>query len=65
MKSLMKPCKAANSIKEFIPKISPREKEVLKLIVEEFTTQEIAKELFISLKTVEFRISSLLAKRNA
>ena len=61
----MKPCKAANSIKEFIPKISRREKEVFKLIVEEFTTQEIAKELFISLKTVESRISSLLAKRNA
>ena len=52
MKSLMKPRKAANSIKEFIPKISCREKEVLKLIVEEFTTQEMAKELFISLKTV-------------
>ena len=52
MKSLMKPLKAANSIKEFIPKISCREKEVFKLIVEEFTTQEIAKELFISLKTV-------------
>ena len=61
----MKPLKAANSIKEFTPKISRREKEVLKLIVEEFTTQEIAKELFISLKIVEFRISSLLAKRNA
>ena len=61
----MKPLKAANSIKEFIPKISCREKEVFKLIVEEFTTQEIAKELFISLKTVESRISSLLAKRNA
>jgi len=65
MKSLMKPIKAANSIKEFIHKISRREKEVLKLLVEEFTTQEIAKELFISLKTVESRISSLLAKRNA
>ena len=48
----MKPGKAANSIKKFIPKISCREKEVLKLIVEEFTTQEIAKELFINLKTV-------------
>jgi len=52
MNSLMKPRKAANSTKAFIPKISCREKEVLKLIVEEFTTQEIAKELFINLKTV-------------
>lgn len=65
MKSLMKSRKASNSTKGFIPKISRREKEVLKLIVEEFTTQEIAKELFISLKTVESHRSSLLAKMNA
>lgn len=66
MKSLMKSRKASNSSKSgFIPKISRREKEVLKLIVEEFTTQEIANELFISLKTVESHRSSLLAKMNA
>lgn len=66
MKSLMKSRKASNSSKSgLIPKISRREKEVLKLIVEEFTTQEIAKELFISLKTVESHRSSLLAKMNA
>ncbi len=66
MKSLMKSRKASNSSKSgFIPKISRREKEVLKLIVEEYTTQEIAKELFISLKTVESHRSSLLAKMNA
>lgn len=66
MKSLMKSRKASNSTKGgFIPKISRREKEVLKLIVEEYTTQEIAKELFISLKTVESHRSSLLAKMNA
>lgn len=66
MKSLMKSRKASNSSKSgFIPKISRREKEVLKLIVEEYTTQEIANELFISLKTVESHRSSLLAKMNA
>lgn len=48
-----------------IPKISRREKEVLELIVKEFTTQEIAEKLFISLKTVESHRSSLLAKLNA
>jgi DNA-binding NarL/FixJ family response regulator len=48
-----------------IPKISKREKEVLKLIIEEYTTQEIANHLFISLKTVESHRSSLLAKLNA
>lgn len=47
------------------PKISRREKEVLRLIVEERTTQEIADQLFISLKTVESHRSALLAKLNA
>jgi len=44
------------------PKISRREKEVLRLIVEERTTQEIATELFISEKTVESHRAALLAK---
>lgn len=45
-----------------LPKISRREKEVLALIAQEFTTQEIADKLFINLKTVESHRSSLLAK---
>jgi DNA-binding NarL/FixJ family response regulator len=65
MKGLMKSRKASNSSTKFIPKVSRREKEVLKLIMEEFTTQEIANKLFISLKTVESHRSSLLAKLNA
>ena len=65
MKSMVKANQpSTNKTKEF-PKISRREKEVLKLIIEEFTTQEIAKELFISLKTVESHRSNLLAKLNA
>lgn len=65
MKGLMKARKASSASTSFIPKISRREKEVLKLIVEEFTTQEIANKLFISLKTVESHRSSLLGKLNA
>lgn len=65
MKGLMKSRKSSSGSSSFIPKISRREKEVLKLIVEEFTTQEIANQLFISLKTVESHRSSLLAKLNA
>lgn len=65
MKSLMKRRKESTATTKLIPKISRREKEVLKLIVEEFTTQEIANELFISLKTVESHRSSLLNKLNA
>lgn len=48
-----------------LPKISRREKEVLELIAQEYTTQEIADKLFINLKTVESHRSSLLAKFNA
>jgi DNA-binding NarL/FixJ family response regulator len=65
MKGLMNRRKASNKTTAEIPKISRREKEVLKLIVEEFTTQEIADKLFISLKTVESHRSNLLAKLNA
>lgn len=55
--------KPSNSLN--IPKISRREKEVLQLIVKEFTTQEIADKLFISLKTVESHRANLLAKLSA
>ncbi len=47
------------------PKISRREREVLKLIVDERTTQEIAAQLFLSEKTVESHRAALLAKLGA
>jgi len=66
MKGLMKQRKASKkSSLGHLPKISRREKEVLKLIVQEHTTQEIADKLFISLKTVESHRSSLLGKMDA
>lgn len=65
MKGLMKQRRASKQKEGFFPKISRREKEVLKLIVQEHTTQEIANKLFISLKTVESHRSSLLNKMNA
>lgn len=65
MKGLIKKRKSSSISTGFYPKISRREKEVLKLIIEEHTTQEIANKLFISLKTVESHRSSLLAKLNA
>ena len=46
------------------PIVSRREKEVLNLIVQEFTTTEIADELHISLKTVESHRRNLLTKMN-
>jgi DNA-binding NarL/FixJ family response regulator len=65
MKGLMNQRKASAKTASFFPKLSRREKEVLKLIAQEFTTQEIADSLFISLKTVESHRSSLLSKLNA
>jgi DNA-binding NarL/FixJ family response regulator len=47
------------------PKVSRRELDVLKLIVGERTTQEIASTLFISEKTVESHRAALLAKLGA
>lgn len=43
-------------------KISKREKQVLHLILKEYTNQEIADELFISLKTVDAHKRNLLDK---
>jgi DNA-binding NarL/FixJ family response regulator len=65
MKSLMDTSKKAKPAEKQVPKITRREKEVLDLIMEENTNQEIANKLFISLKTVEAHRSSLLSKLNA
>lgn len=50
---------------DLIQKLTRREKEVLKLIVEEQTTDEIAQTLFISKSTVISHRKSLLRKLNA
>jgi DNA-binding NarL/FixJ family response regulator len=52
------------SIFEEIPKLSRREKEVLRLITQEFTTSEIGEKLFISQSTVETHRKNLLLKLN-
>lgn len=46
----------------FIPKLTSREKEILDLIIKEFTTKEMANALFISVKTVEAHRSNLIQK---
>ena len=50
--------------KDFIvyENITPREKEVLKLVIEGKTNKEIAEELFISFSTAKKHISNILAK---
>ncbi len=47
------------------PSLSRREKEVLQLIVDEYTTQEIADKLFISFGTVETHRRNILSKLGA
>ena len=46
----------------FIPKLTVREKEILKLIIQEFTTEEMAVKLFVSTKTIESHRSNLIQK---
>ena len=46
----------------YIPKLTRREKEVLKLITEEYTTNEMAEKLFISKATIETHRLHLLSK---
>ncbi|HLP94754.1 MAG TPA: response regulator transcription factor [Saprospiraceae bacterium] len=57
-----KPTKSSGSP---YPTISRREKQILQLIYDEKTTQEIADELFISFGTVETHRRNLLLKLNA
>ena len=45
-----------------LDQITPREREVLRLIARGYTYKEIARELFISTKTVESHVSSVLRK---
>ncbi len=47
------------------PKLSRREKQILRLIVDEYTTAEIAEKLFISFGTVETHRRNLLIKLGA
>jgi DNA-binding NarL/FixJ family response regulator len=57
--SMGKKTKTSKSLMTFI---SPREEEVLKLTCQQFTADEIAEKLFISVKTVNGHRNSLLLK---
>ena len=50
------------SVDEDLDRLSQREREVLRLIARGYQYKEIAKELFISIKTVETHVSSVLRK---
>lgn len=49
----------------FRPQLTKREKEVLRLIADEFTSAEIAEKLFLSVKTIETHRANLMHKLQA
>jgi len=53
---------ASPSFDPALDQLTPREREVLRLIARGYTYKEIARELFISNKTVETHVSSVLRK---
>jgi DNA-binding NarL/FixJ family response regulator len=52
----------APSVDEDLDRLTQREREVLRLIARGYAYKEIAKELFISVKTVETHVSAVLRK---
>ncbi len=50
------------AVDEDLDRLSTREREVLRLIARGYAYKEVAKELFISIKTVETHVSSVLRK---
>ncbi len=50
------------AIDEELDRLSAREREVMKLIARGYSYKEVARELFISIKTVETHVSSVLRK---
>lgn len=64
IQSLQSGSKSSESSSPF-PTLSRREKEILRLILEEYTTQEIADKLFISFGTVETHRRNMLVKTGA
>jgi DNA-binding NarL/FixJ family response regulator len=50
------------SVDEDLDRLSQREREVMRLIARGYAYKEVARELFISIKTVETHVSSVLRK---
>ena len=55
-------CAEIAEVDEELDRLSAREREVMRLIARGYQYKEVAKELFISVKTVETHVSSVLRK---
>ena len=53
---------AVSAVDEDLDRLTEREREVMRLIARGYAYKEVAKELFISIKTVETHMSSVLRK---
>ncbi len=53
---------AVAQVDEDLDRLTEREREVMRLIARGYAYKEVAKELFISVKTVETHVSSVLRK---
>lgn len=62
---LMIASKHKNQINENVKTLSPRELEIIKLIVKEYTTNQIAEKLFISPRTVDTHRKNIIQKINS
>ena len=51
-----------SAVDEDLDRLTEREREVMRLIARGYSYKEVAKELFISIKTVETHMSSVLRK---
>ena len=54
--------RGGGSVDEDLDRLSEREREVMRLIARGYAYKEVARELFISVKTVETHMSSVLRK---
>ncbi|WP_272947633.1 helix-turn-helix transcriptional regulator [Ornithinimicrobium murale] len=59
------PDRSTDRVAEAVPQLTPREREVLVLVAQGRTNGQIAKQLFISTKTVSVHVSNILAKLGA
>lgn len=62
---MMEKIKTEKKTKEEIKPLTEREIEILKLIVEEYSSEQIAEKLFISKRTVDTHRTNILVKTNS
>jgi DNA-binding NarL/FixJ family response regulator len=62
---MMEKVKTEKKTNDEIKQLTEREIEILKLIVEEFSSEQIAEKLFISKRTVDTHRTNILAKTNS